>query len=159
MSISLDSKGTEFTLADAAGHSPVNGKNWGTPIRKAFFSYTVPAGGEADGNNVGVVKGLPKGAILLGGKIAHDGLGNAVDIGLRGTDGSGDYDGSTADDDDFLAAASSVASAGESVFGNTIARNYGYELLKDCDLVLTVETGAWTAAKVVKGHIEYATQQ
>lgn len=156
MAITIDSKGTQYTLADAVGHSPVSGRDWASSVRRIYFDYTVPAGGEADGNNVGVVKGIPKGARLLGGKVAHTDLGTAadIDIGLRGTDGDGYYTGTTADDDDFLAAALDGNQVATQEFGNTIALNFGYVLTKDCDLVLTVDAAAWDAAAELRGYID-----
>ena len=130
-------------------------------LRICFFDYTVPTGGEADDNHLYVAK-IPEGARLLGGKLVHDGLGNAVDIGLAGYDGSGYYDlaGTLADDDDLLAIASSVASPGTVEFNSTVYlganTNFGMVLDKACWLVLTVETGAWTAGKKLSGVVYYA---
>ena len=152
-----DSYSVQATAARGEGHSLIEPNETGKVIR-LFFSYTVPTGGEADDNQV-ELRQLPAGAILLGGSFNHDGLGNAVDIGLYGSNADGTYDGTNSDDDDFLLAAGSTASAGAVVFGNTLARNYGYELTKDCDLVATVETGAWTAGKVIKGHVDILTGQ
>lgn len=156
MAITIDSYGTQATDASAVGHSPVNGRDWGSGVRRIWFDYTVPTGGEADGNNVAAVLNLPKGARLVGGIVKTTACGtNAdLDVGLRGSDGDGTYDGTNADDDDFLAAGLDVDSISSNEFGNTIALNFGYVLLKECDLILTVETAAWDAAAVLKGYID-----
>jgi hypothetical protein len=156
MAITIDSYGTQATDAVAVGHSPVNGRDWAGSVQRLWFDYTVPAGGEADGNNVAAVLSIPKGARLLGGtvKTTACGTGADLDVGLRGSDGDGTYDGSTADDDDFLAAGLDVDAISSVAFGNTIALNFGYVLLKDCDLILTVETAAWDAAAVLRGYID-----
>lgn len=126
--------------------------------RVCYFNYTVPTGNEADDNHLFAAK-LPEGARLLGGEICCDGAGTGaqVDVGLAGFDGSGYYDkaGTLADDDDLLGAAIDIAAAGRDEFNNTIATNFGLVLDKPCWLVLTVENAVWTAAKIIRGSIEY----
>ena len=146
--ITHDTYGTQFTNAIAVGHSPVPARDWGNAVRRYYFDYTVPTGGEADDNHCGVVMQLKKGTRLMGGVIKHDALGtNAdMDIGLYGTNGDGTYD--------FLAAALDVAAVGTKTFGDTIALNFGYVLLVDCNLVLTVDVAAWDAGEEIRGYID-----
>lgn len=110
------------------------------PIITKHFTFTVPSGTAAS-DTVQLVT-VPKGAVLLGGKFVQDALGNAIQLGDGTT--AGKYLGST-----------SVAAAGETFFGNTLALNYNEELAAALTLTATVTTGAWTAAKVLKGYIEY----
>jgi len=159
MTISIDLKGVEYTLATAVGHTPVAPNQMGGRVRMAYFTYTTPATtGVTDGQNIGVAV-IPKGARILGGKLECEAMGTtaAVDIGLKGNDNTGyiDADDSVADDDDLFLAAGDISSAASLTFADTIARNYGYETEKEVVLVLTAETANWAAEKDLYGHIEY----
>jgi len=151
----------ELALVRAAGNEKLKPNQLQGRIRIARFSYeTVETDGLADGETVFACK-LPKGARVMGGVIKGEAMGGtaAVDIGAAGADGSGLIDdtvGATvADDDDLFLAAGDVSSAFNLTFADTIARNYGYETLKEIYLVLTAETAAWAAEKDLVGHVEY----
>lgn len=155
-----DNYGDQFTDAIAVGHSPVNPR-YGNGTRRIPFTYTAPVGNEADGNNVGVVMQLKAGTVLWGGLVKTTALGTGadVDVGLFGTNGDGTYDGTTSNDDDVLGVALDCAAISSVEFGNTIALKYGYVLLVDCDLVLTVDTAVWEAGEQIMGYIEVSNGQ
>jgi hypothetical protein len=121
-----------------------NGHEHGPVLRK-HFSYTVPVGGITTTDSLQLAS-LPANAVLLGGKFAQDALGNSITIG----------DGTTADK--YLGS-TSVASAGETFFGNTLALFYGQELTSAIVLTATPAVGAWTAGKIIKGYIAYKLKQ
>lgn len=132
-------KSTQYTNETAAPHTFGKGHEYAVPVRK-YFAFTVPAGTAA--NDTVQLVSVPKGAVLVGGKFAQDALGNAIQLGDGTT--AGKYLGST-----------STAAAGETFFGNTLALNFGEELAAALILTATITTGAWTAAKILSGYIEY----
>ena len=159
--ITAEYYGAEQTQVRAEGHAPIKPNELHGRQRIARFTLntnTHGASGIADGSNVFVAK-LPKGARILIGKLKFEAMGGtaALDVGLAAADGSGFIDaaGTVADDDDLFGAAIDVSGAGEAVFADTIAQNYGYELEKECYLVLTAETDNWADDKDLIGHIEY----
>ena len=156
----IDSYSTELTAIRAEGNGKLKPNEFQGRVRIARFSYIVPVGGEADDNHIALCR-LPNGARIMGGVFKTSDMGassEAVDIGLRGLDGSGYIsadDSTDADDDDKFLAAGAVDDISNLAFAHTVALGYGYELEKDCHLVATVETDAWAAAGTVVGHVEY----
>lgn len=153
-----DSYSTEATKIVGVGYEQLMPTESRGRRRASYFSYTVPAGGEADDNHVFACK-IPEGARILGGSFKTDGCGAGaqVDIGVAAVDGSGYIDTAetVSDDDDFFGAAVDIAAAGADAFASTIAQNYGYKTEKELWLVLTVENAAWGAAAEIAGDIEY----
>lgn len=118
---------------------------FGAPVRRSWFTYTVPAGGVAASDTVALTK-IPSGAIIFGGKVITDGLVTAgvMDIG----------DGTTANK---YADGIAVASAGAVVFADTILQNVGDILTAEITLTATNPAGGatWTAAKLIKGYVDW----
>ena len=158
MAITINYYGTEMTQVRAQGNAPLKPNELNGRVRIARFNFTVPSGDAADGSNVAVIV-LPKGARIMGGVVKGEALGNSsvMDVGLRGNDGSGfiNTDNDVADDDDFFLAAGATNGAFNLTFADTTARNYGYELQKECQLVLTADTGAWDPGQDIVGHVEF----
>lgn len=158
MAITIEDYSDQLDTIIPEGNSKLKPNERHGRVRIARFTFTVPAGDLADGSNVAACI-LPTGARILGGVIKGEALGNSstVDIGLMGRDLNGYYDaaGSLADDDDAFLAAGSTNAAFNLTFADTIARNYGLELDKECYLVLTVESGDWDAGQDIVGHVEY----
>lgn len=137
-------KSSQYTNETATPQTFNQGHEMGPRLFK-YFTYTVPSGGITTTDTLQLVS-IPKGAVLLGGKFAHDALGNSITIG----------DGTTADK---YKDSTSVASAGEVFFNNTIALNFGEEISTAFVLTATPAVGAWTAGKVLKGFIMYTQKQ
>lgn len=118
----------------------------GAPVRRNWFTYTVPTGGVAATKTLSLTK-LPAGAIVLGGKVATDGLVALADIDI-GTSASANRYGDALD----------VSSAGAVSFASNIAENIGDILTAETEIQATNPAGAatWTAAKLIKGYIEWA---
>lgn len=135
-----DYKSSQYTNQTAFPMTPAKSYEKGNKVT-VLFDYTVPVGGITTTDKVAMIK-IPVGAKLLGGKFAHDALGNSVTIG----------DGTTADK--YLAS-TSVASAGAVNFNDTIALNYQERLAAELVLWFTPAVGAWTAGKLLKGEISY----
>jgi len=160
MAISIESRSSELTgvAPTAQGNAKLQPNEQGGRIRMARFSYTVPAGNEADGNNIALCI-VPNGARVLRVFVTFGamGAGAQLDLGIMGRDLNGFYDaaGTLADDDDLFGAGQDVSAAGELTLADTIAQGYGTELDKDCFLVATVENAAWAAASALIGHVEY----
>lgn len=157
--ITADYYSDELTSVRAEGNAKLKPNELQGRVRMARFSFTTDDTlGLVDGENVFACV-LPKGARVLGGVIKGEAMGGTadIDIGLAGADGNGyiDDDNSVADDDDLFLAGGDVDAAFNLTFADTIARNYGYELAKECYLVVTAETGNWTTDKDVVGHVEY----
>lgn len=129
-------KSTELTNIDALPPVRMAMNKESGPFK--FFSYTVPAGTAAT-ETVELVR-WKKGQRLLGGLFTQDGLGNDIVLG----------DGTTANK---YKASTSVASTGGFTFASTAAENYGEEATADMALIATITTGAWTAGKILEGHI------
>ena len=155
--IPADDYSNELDQVRAPGHEPLKPNEEHGRVRFGRFTFETPeTTGTTDGTNIFVYR-LPKGARVLEIFMAWEAMGTtaACDVGLAGADGSGyiDADDSVADDDDLFAAAIDVSSAGENICADTIAQNYGYELGKECYLVLTAETANWAAEKDMIGHV------
>lgn len=135
-----DYKSDQYTNATAFPMTPTKSYEKGTKVT-VLFTYTVPVGGITTTDRVALCV-VPKWAVLLGGKIAQDALGNSIVIG----------DGTTANK--YLAS-TSVASAGASAFNDTSALYYQERLSAELILWATPAVGAWTAGKVLKGEITY----
>ena len=155
---SADYDGVEIAQVRAVGHAPIKPNEMYGRMRSTRFTFNTGAG-VTDGEAI-VAAILPKGARVLRIFTAFEDMGGsaAVDVGLFGNDGSGYIsadNSTTADDDDLFAAALDISSAGEATIADTIAQNYGYELEKECALVLTAESDDWAADKDIIGHVEY----
>lgn len=135
-----DYKSTQYTNATAFPMTPTKSYEKGTKVT-VVFDYTVPVGGITTTDRVALAV-VPKWAMLMGGKIAQDALGNSITIG----------DGTTADK--FLAS-TSVASAGASAFNDTLALYYQERQSAELIIWATPAVGAWTAGKILKGEITY----
>lgn len=135
-----DYKSTQYTNATAFPMTPTKSYEKGHKVT-VLFDYTVPVGGITTTDRVALCV-VPKDAVLLGGKIAQDALGNSITIG----------DGTTANK--YLAS-TSVASAGAAAFNDTSALYYQERLSAELILWATPAVGAWTAGKVLKGEITY----
>lgn len=77
------------------------------------------------------------------------GAGATLDLGVRGSDGSGftDKAGTVADDDDFYLVAEDVSAAGELVIDITTLASFD----KDVELVANLDGAIWAADKDLKG--------
>lgn len=135
-----DYKSDQYTNATAFPMTPTKSYEKGTKIT-VLFTYTVPVGGITTTDRVALAV-VPKWAVLMGGKIAQDALGNSITLG----------DGTTANK--YLAS-TSVASAGASAFADTLALYYQERLAAELVLWATPAVGAWTAGKILKGEITY----
>lgn len=135
-----DYKSTQYTNATAFPMTPTKSYEKGNKVT-VLFDYTVPVGGITTTDRVALCV-VPKDAVLMGGKIAQDALGNSITLG----------DGTTANK--YLAS-TSVASAGASAFADTLALYYQERLAAELVLWATPAVGAWTAGKILKGEITY----
>lgn len=135
-----DYKSDQYTNATAFPMTPTKSYEKGTKVT-VLFSYTVPVGGITTTDRVALAV-VPKWAVLMGGKIAQDALGNSITIG----------DGTTANK--FLAS-TSVASAGASAFNDTLALYYQERQSAELIIWATPAVGAWTAGKLLYGEIQY----
>jgi len=135
-----DYKSSQYTNATAFPMTPTKSYEKGHKVT-VVFDYTVPVGGITTTDRVALCV-VPKWALLLGGKIAQDALGNSITIG----------DGTTADK--FLAS-TSVASAGAVDFNHTSALYYQERQSAELVIWATPAVGAWTAGKILKGEISY----
>lgn len=135
-----DYKSDQYTNATAFPMTPTKSYEKGTKVT-VLFTYTVPVGGITTTDRVALCV-VPKWAVLLGGKIAQDALGNSIVIG----------DGTTANK--FLAS-TSVASAGASAFNDTLALYYMERQSAELIIWATPAVGAWTAGKLLYGEINY----
>ena len=135
-----DYKSDPYTNAPAFPMTPTKSYEKGTKVT-VLFTYTVPVGGITTTDRVALAV-VPKWAVLLGGKIAQDALGNSITIG----------DGTTANK--YLAS-TSVASAGASAFNDTLALYYMERQSAELIIWATPAVGAWTAGKLLYGEISY----
>lgn len=135
-----DYKSTQYTNATAFPMTPTKSYEKGHKVT-VLFDYTVPVGGITTTDRVALAV-VPKWAVLLGGKIAQDALGNSITIG----------DGTTANK--YLAS-TSVASAGASAFNDTLALYYMERQSAELIIWATPAVGAWTAGKLLYGEISY----
>lgn len=135
-----DYKSDQYTNATAFPMTPTKSYEKGTKVT-VLFTYTVPVGGITTTDRVALCV-VPKWAVLLGGKIAQDALGNSIVIG----------DGTTSNK--FLAS-TSVASAGASAFNDTLALYYQERQSAELIIWATPAVGAWTAGKLLYGEINY----
>ena len=135
-----DYKSSQYTNATAFPMTPTKSYEKGTKVA-VLFDYTVPVGGITTTDRVALCV-VPKDAVLMGGKIAQDALGNSIVIG----------DGTTANK--FLAS-TSVASAGASAFNDTLGLYYQERQSAELIIWATPAVGAWTAGKILKGEVQY----
>lgn len=135
-----DYKSTQYTNATAFPMTPTKSYEKGVKVT-VLFDYTVPVGGITTTDRVALCV-VPKWAVLTGGKIAQNALGNSITIG----------DGTTADK--FLGS-TSVASAGASAFNDTVALYYQERQSAELIIWATPAVGAWTAGKLLYGEITY----
>ena len=157
MAITIESYSTQANKSQSPDFDQLEPTEHYGRVRASYAEYTVPAGTEADGNNVAMVR-LPENARILEGYVISDDLGSGkVDVGLSGLDGSGFIDAANtvADDDDFFGVNLDTTSAGTLEFAATAALNKGYKTEKECWLVFTVETAVWAAAAVVRALVYY----
>jgi hypothetical protein len=156
-------KSVQLTLVDGAGAERIeNGDGFGR-VRRDYFNYNSSTGFAA-ADTVEVAR-IPKGARVHGVFVANEdfdsGTTLAIDIGIKGTDGSGTYDSSgTADDADFFTATPSTALIAAVNTPANLVDNYAasqYLTSKAVTVEITVETGAagLQANKDLKGYVEY----
>ena len=129
----------------------------------AEFNYTVPTGNLTINDTIDLVE-LPAGAKLVGGVYQHGamGVGSILDIGIKGSDGSGFIDaaGTAADDPDYFIDGDNVAAAGQ----DTIAElaqgdlNALATIDKDCTVYATCLGAGWVATKTLQGIVKYVQQ-
>lgn len=113
--------------------------------RVAFFKYTTPSAGLADGDIIELCE-LPIGARVTGGRLAFEALGAGVvgKIGVVGADAK------------YMAAATSMAAIGSTVtIASTVALNYGVELTAKERLIMTLSGAAPAGSKIITGQIDY----
>lgn len=127
-------------------------------LRIARFTYDTDTD-RTQNHHVGLAV-LPKGARVIGGFVAFGamGAGATMGIGLAGNDDSGyiDADNSVSDVATHFLNALDVSAAGVTeTLARTVALNYGYELEKECKLVMKMTGAQWAADKQVYGHVEY----
>lgn len=127
-------------------YSQVEAKDVGGKVRVLYFSRSTTDavnGNLANGDVIDAGQ-LPKGARIIGGKLDQDALGSGVTLTV-----------SLSVSSTALSGALDVAAAGEDVFANTVALNYGYELTVTERLLITVGGGTPASSKVIKGHLLY----
>ena len=151
-------KSTQITNIDASDFVSTN--ELGGRERIAKFDYTVAT--VAVGDTVLLTK-IPAGARFVGGAIDFEDLGTSValDLGIKGADGSGyiDQADSVADDPDYFLDGIDVSSAGQ----DTVAElaqgdsNALSTIDKSCYLYATntAASNAWTDDAVIKGVLKY----
>lgn len=123
--------------------------------RIAFFTYTSTA--LTVGSRIAVAK-LPVNARILDGHwilSATLGASTTLSVGLAGSNNDGTYDGTNADSDTLLLAATASTGTTKVAFAQTQALKHGYELLRDCYLVLATAGATLTAGVTVQGQVEY----
>jgi hypothetical protein len=136
-------KSTQVTAIDSVDYDQLRPDEAHGRVRMAFWEFTTLAAGGADGDSFAACE-IPKGARILGGKTACEALGAGV-VAAIGITGSATKYGTGID----------MAAAGEDLFANTIALNYGVRTTAK-ERILIVLTGAAPAAsKKVWGHILY----
>jgi hypothetical protein len=158
-------KSVQLTLVDGVGAERVENGDFFGRVRRDYFNYNSDTGfGSAD--TVELAR-IPKGARILGVFMCNEDFDTngspalAIDIGLKGTDGSGTYDSAgTADDPDlFTATPLTVLQAAVLLPANLVDNfaNILYLTTKAVTVELTVETAAATLASDVelKGYVEY----
>lgn len=154
----FDFLSAELTTVDSQSSDKLKPNELEGRVRQARFSFTTPAAGVAIGENVALTT-LPAGARLVSAKFLHGAMGAAAlaDIGIFGADGTGfiDVAGTIADDPDRYAKDIDVAAAGEFVFADTVAQNYGDETAKEVHVVTTARIAAWDPAIALEGHVLY----
>lgn len=131
-------------------------------VRIAYFEYT-PTVAVAAAAIIALTK-LPYKARIIQGIVTSNALvaTSTADVGLAAVDATGLIDatvGATvADNATYLTAGGTlaVATAGSYSFANTQANHYGYELQKECYLILTLNTaGMDGAGDSLQGHVLY----
>lgn len=130
-------------------------------LRVSYF-YNLPTAAVAATKVMALTK-IPKNARVIGGVLTSNAwvATSTADVGLIGADGSGIIDNpttATADSATFFTGGGTlaVATAGAYSFANTQANNFGYELQKDCFLIMKLNTaGMDGAADVVAGYVMY----
>lgn len=109
----------------------------------AYFSYTTVSG------NIGDVIELckiPKGCRVIGGQLTWDAMTGGtqtVAIGISGTAGK------------YLTAVAMGTSEGNLAIGSLITQSLGEVTTAEETIILTNGTAAMTAAKKIRGYIEY----
>jgi hypothetical protein len=136
-------KSTQVTAIDSVDYDLLRPDEAHGRVRMAFWEFTTLAAGGADGDSFAACE-IPKGARILGGKCCNEALGAGVVAGIGITGSAAKY-GTGID----------MAAAGEDLFANTIALNYGVRTTAK-ERILVVLTGAAPAAsKKIYGHILY----
>lgn len=135
---------TQYANSTAVPISLAKPNELGGRRRVAYFTYTTPAAGLTNGDVLRATT-LPKGARILGGRLAWEALGASTTLSVG-------YEGAATR---YLGATSS-ASAGGAELANTVALNLGDEL-SSSTVVLVTLGGANTSASalIIRGHIEY----
>lgn len=117
-------------------------------VRVASWTYTTPASSAPGTSDTVELVRLPAGAKILGGKTACEALSSA-----GGTAGvSIGYTGATT----RYASSMDLDAAGEDVFANTIALNYGDVLTAEKVIIATPTGETWAVDSKFYGHILYA---
>lgn len=136
-------KSTQVTAIDSADYDQLRPDEAHGRVRIAFFEFTTLAAGGADGDSFAACE-IPKGARVIGGKMACEAMGAGVvaDVGITGTL-------------EKYASNLDVAAAGEDVFAHTIALNYGQRTTAKERIIVTFTGAAPAASKKCWGHMEY----
>ena len=141
-------KSLQITNAEAVPAILGDPSEQGGRVRRKYFSFTVPAGNAAINDTVQLTR-IPKGARLLGGKIAAEAMSTAgavasIQIGDGTTPAK--YLGTTG-----------IDTAAISDFGDTVALNFAEKLAAELTLTATVLVEAWAAGQKLLGYIDFMT--
>lgn len=136
-------KSEQITMIDSPDHLQLKPNEAHGRLRPAFFKFTTPASGGADGDIYELCE-IPAGARILGIKTACEALGASVvaKIGIVGADTK-------------YGSAKDLAAIGEDNFAVLISENYGVELTAKERLIMTLTGAAPAATKIVQGHVLY----
>ena len=136
-------KSSQITKIDSVDYDMLKPNEAHGRIRVAFFDFTTPASGGADGDDYELCE-IPIGARILRIKTVNEALGASV-VAKIGITGTLDKYGSGLD----------LAAAGADDYAVTYAQNYGVELTAKERLIMTLTGAAPAATKIVRGHVEY----
>ena len=150
--------GAELTLAEAGTFIKAN-QHFGR-VRMSTFTHTND-GALTIADTIDLVK-LPRGVKVVGGAFDFGAMGTSatLDLGLKGTDGSGYMNAAetAADDPDYFTASTiDVSAAGQDTFAELAQgdQNALATIDKDCTLYATTAGAGWADTKVLKGIIFY----
>lgn len=133
---------TQAATFTSVAFDPLKPNELGGRLRIAFFDFTTPASGGADGD-IYVLTRLPKGARVIGLVTVNEALGASVvaKVGIVGADTK-------------YGSAIDMAAAGADPFVQTVA-TYGLETTAEEDVIMTLTGAVPTASRIVKGHFTY----